>query len=61
MDQITNAEKIIQELNKAIDDKNKSFILKLYNQCNVDWENEKDQIFNEYDRLVDQANDILFN
>ena len=49
-------------LNLAIKAKDKGKILKLYDVLKtVDWDNVSDQLFTQYDKLIDQANPILFD
>lgn len=48
-------------LKAAINKRDKRFISRLYNLYNtIDLERVSDCLFNEYDSLVDRANDILY-
>mgnify|MGYP001613329736 CR=1 FL=1 len=59
MDNITHAQTFIVALKTAINQGDKSRILELYDLNAVDWDREHDFVVEEYDELVDQANDIL--
>tara|TARA_R100001369_G_scaffold91021_2_gene131098 strand:+ start:335 stop:544 length:210 start_codon:yes stop_codon:yes gene_type:complete len=51
---------IVKELQQAIKNHNRVRIQNLYDQAqDLDWDSIPDTTFQEYNALVDQANDIL--
>jgi len=56
---ITDPAEMNQCLDEAIKTKDKIAIIELYDSDQCDWENEN-ILFDQYDSLVDIANDIIF-
>lgn len=54
--------KIILKLSSAIKLKDKTFIIKIYDyvETNIDLEKVPDKLFEQYDQLIDQSNNILY-
>lgn len=58
--EITDPAEMNHCLNNAIDSKDKQAILDLYDADKCDWE-EEDSLADEYDLIIDTANEILYS
>lgn len=56
----TKAVSIVERLHRAVEFKENSHILNLYEEAKeIDWTEVPDELANEYDALVDKGNDLV--
>lgn len=55
------AKSIVERLYKAVQNKSVDAILNIYKEAQyINWEQTADEVFEEYNQLVDKANDIIY-
>lgn len=65
MDNYSKAQKAISDLKEAVEKKDKKAIIKIYDYIELDqsftWEIMPHNVFEDWDILVDKANEIIYN